>query len=273
MKQLQTIEEAHKMFPTSGSNPLLVTCNDLNYWVCKYDKSPSCLFNELVASEFAKLWYINVPETSLIKVEKDHVPTAKFHKLQPNLFDKDCFGSLFLPNTKELDLTFIPLFKEKNFRNKILIKSDFLKIALFDIWLANEDRNYNNNNLLIHYAKDNSLSFYAIDHVAIFNSSFFNYGLQSLTEDDSILNTDLAKLLFAKDRKLGETVNKLVESFYLCTKDCEKNLDNILALLPNSWAIDTVNIKAKMEQYLFNDAWKRQCEDTFRAFIHSLILT
>lgn len=261
------------MFTTTGSSPLLVTCNDLNDWVCKYDRFPKYLFNELVASEFAKLWGINVPETSLIKVKKEHVPIEKFPKLNYNLFDKDCYGSLFLPNTKELDLTFTPSFKEKSFRDKILVKSDFLKIALFDIWLANEDRNYNNNNLLIHYAKDNSLSFYAIDHVAIFNTSFFNYGIQSLTEDDSILNTDMAKLLFANDRKLGETVNKLVESFYLCTKDCEYNLDNILALVPNSWAIDAVDIKAKMEQYLFNHAWKKHCEDTFRAFIHSLILT
>lgn len=261
------------MFPTTGSNPLLVTCNDLNDWVCKYDKFPNYLFNELVASEFGKLWRINIPETSLIKVHKEHVPNKKFPKLQPNLFNKDCFGSLYLENTKEIDLTFIPLFKEKSFRDKILVKSDLLKIALFDIWLANEDRNYNNNNLLLHYAQNNSLSFYAIDHVAIFNSSFFNYGIQALTEDESILNTELAKLLFASDRKLGETVNKLVESFYLCIKDCETNLDNILALIPNSWAIDTVDIKAKMEQYLFNDAWGKQCENNFRAFIHSLILT
>lgn len=273
MKQLQTIQEVHKMFTTTGSNPLLVTCNDLNDWVCKYDQHPKYLFNELLASEFAKLWRINVPETSLIKVKREHIPFEKYPKLQPNLFDKDCFGSLFLQNTKEIDLTIIPLFREKSFRDKITEKSDFLKIALFDIWLANEDRTYGNNNLLLHYAKDNRLSFYAIDHVDIFNSSFFNYGLEPLTDDYTIINTDLAKLLFASDRKLGETVNKLVESFYLCTKDCEINLDNILALVPNSWAIDTVDIKAKMEQYLFNNAWKKQCEDNFRAFIHSLILT
>ncbi|WP_147243788.1 HipA family kinase [Pedobacter miscanthi] len=273
MKQLQTIQEVHKMFNTTGSNPLLVTCNDLNDWVCKYDKFPNYLFNELVASEFGKLWGINIPETSLIKVKREHVPVERFPKLQLNLFDKDCFGSLYIENTKEIDLTFTPLFKEKSFRDKVLVKSDFLKIALFDLWLANEDRNYNNNNLLMHYAKDNSLSFYAIDHVAIFNSSFLNYGIQALTENESILNTDLARLLFANDRKLGETVNKLIENFYLCTKDCETSLVNILALVPNSWAIDTVEIRSKIEQYLFNDAWKKQCEDHFRAFIHSLILS
>ncbi|TDG37454.1 hypothetical protein EZJ43_04890 [Pedobacter changchengzhani] len=273
MKQLQTIQQVHKMFDTAGSSPLLVTCNDLNDWVCKYDKHPNYLFNELVAAEFGKLWGINIPETSLITVNKQHIPFEKYKTLQPNFFDKQCFGSSHLKNTKDLDLTVIPLFKDKNFRNKITDKSGFLRIALFDMWLANEDRNYNNNNLLLHYAKDNSLSFYAIDHVAIFNSSFLNYGIQSLTEDDSILNTELAKLLFAHDRKLGETVDKLVENFYLYTKECEAKLDNIFALVPNSWAVDAVNIKAKMKRYLFPDAWKNQCEDNFRALIHSLILT
>lgn len=272
MKQLQTIQQVHKMFDTAGSSPLLVTCNDLNDWVCKYDRFPNYLFNELIASEFGKLWGINVPCTSLIKVKAEHIPFEKYKNLQPNFFDKDCFGSLFLASTKEIDLTFEPLFKDKAYRDKINTKSDFLKIALFDIWLANEDRNYNNNNLLMYYAKDHSMSFYAIDHVNIFNSSFFNYGIQALTEDDSIINTGLAKLLFAHDRKLGVMVDKLVEIFYLCTKDCETNLERILALVPNSWAIDIVDIKAKMEHYLFNDAWKKQCEENFRTFIHSLIL-
>ena len=273
MESLQTIQQVHKMFNTAGSSPLLVTCNDFNDWVCKYDRFPKYLFNELIASEFGKLWGINIPRTALIRVVDEHVPYEEYPQLQPYFFQKECFGSLYLKNTKELDLSFIPLFRDKNFRDKLINKSDFLKIALFDIWLANEDRNYNNNNLLLHYAKDNRLSFYAIDHVAIFNSSFLDYGIQSLTEDDSILNTDLAKLLFARDGKLGKTVDKLIENFYLCIKDCESNLDNILALVPNSWTIDAVNIKAKMKQHLFIDAWERQCEHNFRVFVHSLILT
>ena len=130
MKQLRTIQEIHKIFETAGSSPLLVTCNDLNDWVCKYDKFPKYLFNELVAAEFGKLWHINIPETSLITVNKEHIPFDKHKTLQPNFFDKICFGSLHLKHTKDLDLTFIPLFKDKNFRNKISDKSDFLKIAL-----------------------------------------------------------------------------------------------------------------------------------------------
>lgn len=272
MKVLSTIEEVHKIFKTAGSSPLLVTCDDFNDWVCKYDRFPKYLFNELFASEFAKLWNINTPETAFIKVKTEHIPFDKYPQLQPAYFEKQCFGSLYLKNTKEIDLSIVPLFREKSFRDKIQHKSDFLKIALFDIWLANEDRNYNNFNLLLHYSPNNLYFFYAIDHVNIFNSSFLNYGITELTEDETIIKTELAKLLFGNVRKLTEIVDKLVDNFYLCTIECEENLDVIFDLLPDSWLIDKADIRLKMQQHLFNDEWKKQCEVNFRTFIQSFIL-
>jgi hypothetical protein len=273
MKILHTIQEAHRMFDTAGSRPLLVSCDDFNDWVCKYDQFPKYLFNEVIASEFAKLWGINVPKTALIKVKNEHIPYDKYPGLQPAFFEKECFGSLYLKNTKEIDLSIVSLFREKSFRDKIHQKSDFLKIALFDLWLANEDRNHNNYNLLLHYAPDNMYFFYAIDHVNIFNSSFLNYGIAELTEDDSVIKTELAKLLFGRIRKLTKIVDNLVENFYLCTQDCESNLDVILDLIPVSWAINRAEIKAKMQQHLFSDEWKKQCEVNFRMLVQSFILT
>jgi len=81
MQLLHTIEGVHKVFDTQGSSPLLVTCNDFNDWVCKYDRFPKYLFNELIASEFAKLWGIKTPETSLIRVKSEHVSSEKFPQL------------------------------------------------------------------------------------------------------------------------------------------------------------------------------------------------
>ncbi|WP_316844815.1 HipA family kinase [Pedobacter psychrodurus] len=273
MKSLRTIQQAHKMFDTAGSSPLLVTCNDFKDWVCKYDKFPQYLLNELLSSEFGKLCHINIPETAFITVVDEHVPYDKYPTLQPYFFRKECFGSLYIKNTKEIDLSFLPLFKEKSFRDKIQHKSDFLNIALFDIWLANEDRNHNNNNLLLHYAQNNTYTFYAIDHVNIFNSSSLDYGLSQLTEDDTIINTELAKLLFSNNRKLGELMDKLVKNFYLCTEECEAKLDSILALVPYSWAVNTVDIRIKIQQTLFTDEWKKHCVMNFRTFVHSFILS
>ncbi len=99
-----------------------------------------------------------------------------------------------------------------------------------------------------------------------------NYGIAELTEDDTIIKTELAKLLFGNVRKLKEIVEKLVDNFYLCTIECEKNLDVIFDLLPDSWLIDKADIRLKMQQHLFNDEWKKQCEVNFRTFIQSFIL-
>jgi hypothetical protein len=272
MQLLHTIEDVHKVFETQGSSPLLVTCDDFRDWVCKYDRFPKYLFNEFIASEFAKLWGIKTPETSLIKVKSEHIPSEKFPQLQLGWFEKECFGSLYLETSKELDHTMLSMFQEKSFRGKIADKSDFLKIALFDIWMANEDRNHNNFNLLLYVSPRRTNFFYAIDHVNIFNSSFLDYGIAELTEDESIIKTDIAKILFGKNRKLTDIVNNLIEMFYICTKECENNLENKLSLVPDSWHIDKDLIRERIINNLFSDDWKEQCVTNFREFVQSFVI-
>ncbi len=272
MKLRSTIEEVHKVFDTSGSTPLLVTCDDFRDWVCKYDKFPKYLFNELIASEFAKIWGIRTPETCFIKVKKEHIPLNKYPRLQLNWFEKECFGSLYLANTKEIDKTLIGMFKDKSFRDKISDKEDFLKIALFDIWIANEDRNHNNFNLLLYISIEKLYFFYAIDHVNIFNMSFLEYGISDLTEDDSIIKTDFAKLLFSKNKNLMSIMENLVKNFYLCVEECKQRLDEILKLVPNSWNIDIEQIRTRIVHNLFADQWLMQCEANFREFVQSFII-
>ena len=271
MKVLQTIEEVHKVFDTYGSRPLLVTCEDFRDWVCKYDRFPKYLFNELIASEFAKIWNIRTPETAFIKVKPEHIPLEKFPQLYIRWFDKECFGSLYLENSKEIDQSIILMFDNKSFRRKLADKEYFLKIALFDIWTANEDRNHNNFNLLLYISAEQMNFFYAIDHVNIFNMSFLDYGIEDLTEEDSIIKTDLAKILFGNDRKLTDIVNNLIENFYLYTVECEK-LEDILALVPESWNIDIRLIKDRIIQNLFSQEWKTKCEFNFRKFVQTSII-
>lgn len=272
MQVLHTIEDIHKVFDTQGSSPLLVTCEDFRDWVCKYDRFPKYLFNELIASEFARLWGIKTPETTLVKVKEEHIPVDKYPNLQLAWFEKECFGSLYMEDSKEIDHSIFSLFKEKSFRNKLSDKEDFLKIALFDIWLANEDRNFNNFNLLLYVSPEKLFFFYAIDHVNIFNSSFLDYGIADLTEDDTIIKTDLAKILFGKNRKLTQIVDNLVENFYLCTEECQNKLDEILDLVPESWTIDREQIRQRIIKNLFSDEWKSQCVVNFREFVQSFIV-
>ncbi len=272
MKTIHSIEKMHHIYKTNGSSPILITCNDLNEWICKYDKFPKYLFNELIASQFAVIFGINIPETAFIKVKPEHIDTVNHPNLQLNWFEKDCFGSKHLDNTIEIGNSTMAMFNEASFKSNIVNKDDFLKIALFDIWMANEDRNHNNFNMLLHTTPAKSYLFYVIDHVNIFNSNFLDYDISLLTEDDSIIKTDLARILFRKDKNLTSIIHNLIKNFYLYTKECENKLDEILSLVPTSWNIDLKHIRERIIEDLFTDKWKQQCETNFRTLVQSFII-
>lgn len=266
MKTLDTIQEIHKIFSTAGSKPALVTCSDMQDWICKYDRDPMSLFNELLASEYARLWNIKTPDICFIKVKDEHIKSP----LQKNLFNKECFGSLYLKNAYEINLTAMPLFQDKVFLSKIKNKEDFLKIALFDIWLSNEDRSHNNFNLLID-SYNNAYFFYVIDHVNIFNTkSGLNYGMEIITEEETIINTDLAKILFRK-KNIRKLTDEIIQNFYLCTEKCESELERIVGNVPESWNLNIVEIKSKIKNSIFDSNWLKRCEDKFREYINLYI--
>lgn len=136
MKILHTIEDIHRIFDTQGSSPLLVTCDDFNDWVCKYDRFPKYLFNELIASQFARIFGIKTPETAFIKVRYEDINTAKFPQLNLGWFEKECFGSLYLDNSKEIDYTIDDIlgatmfsFNEDTFYITINNSIDYFSIA------------------------------------------------------------------------------------------------------------------------------------------------
>lgn len=261
----KTIHEAIKIYET-GARPILVTCDDLNDWVCKHNE-PAKLVNEILGSKFAEIWRLCTPEICLIDIPDDHVPKRPGQYLQLANFRKQCFGSSYLENSKEIDESSILLFKDKAFSSKVKNKEDFLKIALFDIWLSNEDRNNNNSNLMIDFSNPNNHRFCVFDHGEIFNSGSIKRGLYQITFEESIINTDLASILFKKGTKLGTTVNQIVESFYLCVSECEKSLEHIISLIPSEWGIDTESLEQNIRRELFNEKWLKDCETSFRSFI------
>jgi hypothetical protein len=147
MKYLEVITEPHKILQTAKS-PLVVTCNDFNQYVCKHNFGISkSLFNEYIASSFLKLWNIPTPDFTFINLPEDVINEfAIVRNLQPAWFKKTCFGSSHLQFAKEIDDNIENI--HKNHLKKIR-KIDLLKIALFDIWIANEDRTARHTNLLL----------------------------------------------------------------------------------------------------------------------------
>jgi hypothetical protein len=155
--------------------------------------------------------------------------------------------------------------------NKIENKSDFLKIALFDMWLSNEDRNTNNFNLMLNPA-ENGNHFYAIDHEAIFNSNNLENGIYQINEVDSILNADLAKVLYKKSPKLTSEVENLLENGYLCVLECRENLDSILSSVPMEWDINIEEKNTLLQERLFSDKWLVETIDNFNHILSATLI-
>ena len=83
-----------------------------------------------------------------------------------------------------------------------------LKIALFDIWLSNEDRTFNNYNLLLQAIKGGFSILYIIDNTEIFNSSMaYDQSMELITQGDSVLNSDLATFILKNDTETVREMN------------------------------------------------------------------
>lgn len=267
----ETLFKSEHMF-TTGDNPLLVTCTDFSDWVCKHGRlTASSLFNEMIGSNFARVWELMTPPICLINVANSHLPDAHLNIVQPAFFQKPCFGSFYLKNSQVVDNTLLPSFRKSSFRKKIANRSDLLKIGLFDIWLGNEDRHRGNSNLLLDQSESRHYYFNVFDHGAIFNSNALHYGLELITDDESIICTELAKILFSKIKNLTQIVDNIVEEFYLCIENCEQELGNILQDIPLQWGLNLVNLEELLRTNLFDPERNKTCENHFRALIQASI--
>ncbi len=161
---------------TDGHAPMKFMCNDGNIYYCKYrinakpEREIDCLFYEWIA--VALLHNLNIP-----------VPNARFIAVTDGSFDRKdlsrnsayckpgvvCFGS------QELDGA-LELFDWMNTEGEIKLvnAADFVKIALFDLWVENTDRGKplmdggHNYNLLLTGMPGRQAKVYAFDHAFIF---------------------------------------------------------------------------------------------------------
>ncbi len=266
LETLRTLHKPEKIFETAG-NPLLVLCNDFRNYVCKHSAHSSKLVNEIVGSYFAGCWKLRTPKICLIEVQKEHVP----NHLQGIHFAKPCFGSQFISASKEIDATVLPMFDDPTFKKKIANKNDFLMIALFDMWLSNEDRNHNNSNLMIDISSTDQFYLTIFDHDAIFNSNSLHRGVFQINDFDSLIYSQLANKLFSKGPALVNIVDNLVEKFYLYAQLCKENIDELILLFPPEWGVNGEDYKNQLLDNIFDPQWLKACETNFRTIIQANI--
>ena len=242
MNSVHASGEILKVYQT-GDRPILVLCSDGFHYICKYKQpgySAYKLVNELIGCEFAKVWEIATPANSLVTNDPiiwsvagiSHDPKAPLlgSRKMEDVFDLSDFNC-----------------------NQVKVSSDslfqLLKIALFDLWLANEDRTCNNYNLLYDLKQEKIVS---IDYGGIFNSGILNNPICQLTREDSIITSNLYYRL--KTANLQSVVSQMHIDMLRVVAKCKRSLQSVLVSIPVEWNVDTMAVKKKTEE-VFSAEW------------------
>ena len=141
-----------KRYDTDGHAPLLVLADDFSQYVLKFPKNPFDSYSiakEFICHYLLKCWSIPTPDIAGLTFNAETLnQTSVITDREKRLIGNNtCFGSRLILNTVEL-IDFITV-ENKTAQKKIINAEDIVKIALFDIWVENDDRKPTNNNILL----------------------------------------------------------------------------------------------------------------------------
>lgn len=251
---LYSIKRIEQQYNT-GEEPVLVVCSDMNAYVCKYMRSSSAAYKllcEFIGSQMAKAWQLETPDTSFVFIKQNH---WSGHFLQHNL-SSPALGSKRLERVVDITPS---TFSEVEPSEKLL--EQLLRIALFDFWIANEDRNANNANLLYDLGENRLVS---IDYGCILNTATFEYPMSQLTSTDTILWSDLFHHVCSNTSKglfIG-IVDKLKRTYRDSLECSQYKVKEIMEELPNGWNVPSSLVEFKLQQ-LFVEEWTTSVWDNF----------
>lgn len=172
MKQVESkilIEELE----TDGHSPMKFICSDGEVYYVKYRSGKSldkneinCLVFEMVCTSILQRLHIPVPEQALITINPNSYVTGQL--VSNKKYTK---GGIIAWGSKEIQQTDLikeieQIQKKKEF-NKLLNPEDLIRIAIFDLWVDNADRNSSNYNLITKL-EDGKLKIISIDHAFTF---------------------------------------------------------------------------------------------------------
>lgn len=240
---------------STGEEPVLVDCSDQKTRVCKYTRSSGSAYKlvcELVGAKLSVGWLLGCPKVDFVSVKRAHVPD----NVSPHYFSLPCIGSEFLQGVVDITPTSchrVPA------TDDMLIQ--LLKIALFDFWMANEDRNANNANLMYDIQNERLVP---IDNGCILNTATFEYPLSQLTSTDSILSADIfAHLTQSKSQDEVMSLLPMLQAYFFESLErSRKMVEEIIADIPEQWRIPLSIIQTKLDE-LFTESWTTAIWENF----------
>jgi hypothetical protein len=263
IKNINTLS-AVKILECYGTNsmPLQVLCDDNEIYVVKtmFKTHPPFedLINETLCNYFFQCWDIPVPEPAIIKFDNILIEQ---HLAEGNTINKKYrdfkfnnhyfFGTKFLQSTTEIDLYNLSL-KDKRDYKKYQNPLDLIKIGVFDKWIANMDRRFDNPNILIDTSIE-KFRFIPIDNTQAFacqnDYKALKLAVMDTVNNKSILNTPITKSIcsFADPKKFSNLDKEI-------TANIENTIDLIEPIfenIPSDFGLSKKG-KAKIKEILSN---------------------
>lgn len=236
-------------------HPLKVLDEALDPYVFKY---PTNLKDNSIAKEFIchfllKAWKIPTPEIAILSTPYELLENCNLlnNREKQIINNSVCFGSKMLLHSTDMN-SFINA-KNVVALRKIKNPKDLLKIALFDIWVENEDRKPTNNNLLLNPVGD-SFEINAIDHAFTFSTQDFKelkYSTVNFSVNESILSSPLGESIIKNQIWDKDNYSMLEKMFYLCIEDAKTLFSNISDNLIDNQLINRED-KTLLNSFLFN---------------------
>lgn len=251
---IESVKAIEQQFNT-GEEPVLVTCSDMSTYICKYMRSTAAAYKlvcELIGAQMALSWQIDTPDFAFVHIHQRHWNGRQisYNISAPAIGSRRIEGVVDItPSTCRQVNTY-----EKQLRQLI-------KIALFDFWIANEDRNANNANLLYDVVQEKIVS---IDYGCILNTATFDFPLSQLTTTDTILCSDLFHHLSqGKNLTVIDTIkSELKNDYKVCLKRSLLQAKTILTYLPKEWNVSLKVVEEKLKQ-LFDEQWQSETWNNF----------
>lgn len=246
---IKTVERQY----TTGEEPILVLCSDRYEYICKYVRSRGAAYkltSELIGAQFAQVWGMNTPNIAYVNIRPNHWVKAGLQGIL-------AFGSRRMESVVDINPSTITSIKPS-----LGLVTELLTIALFDFWVANEDRNTNNANLMYDLIRNSLVS---IDYGCIFNTAMYDYPMAQLTTTDTILASELFHHLqkgYFEKITSSSFVNNLLQHYQSCVRRCQQVTNDLQQVMPKRWNVPYEVVGNKIIQ-LFDPVWTTSVWDNF----------
>lgn len=245
---------------TAGSEPLRLICDDYETYYVKNHQlgnPASSIINEVLCHFLLDLWDINTPDIALINLEAETIRKNYGYKHKPSYYNRLAFGSKH--QAAAFDIARIIDIKGKVDFRKYSQAEIFAHIGLFDMWVDNEDRGPELNNLMV-FEKEGGFSFLAIDHAAAFRTGAYDTLSDNKfypTEGNCILQSQFFKGLKQFLNSDNQWLRNEKEKYYLYISKCKQQFSKITTSIPPEWGF-TQKYESLVYDFLFNNERNKQ---------------